>query len=278
MSDESDYSSENDSDSENSVTIVSNKNKKPLFKPSTLLKTAGINSDHENDDDVSSSSSSSSDDDEITGGADDFGYESEEVEKKKSVVNDEEDEEEEGDVDPEEIPDDSDDEIEIDEDGQAVEQVVKTVNSKAKKPTQLIIDDDDEEEDEYDENYLQKFDAEITKNYIDEFHPECLSHNYDEIEKLSVVIRNTNGIVVDPLHKTIPYLTKYEKARILGQRAKQIETGAKPLVKVPDNIIDSYIIAELELREKKIPFIIRRPIPGGACEYWKLGDLEIIGF
>jgi DNA-directed RNA polymerase I, II, and III subunit RPABC2 len=113
---------------------------------------------------------------------------------------------------------------------------------------------------------------------VNEFHPECLNHNYEEIEKLSLIIRNSDGIIVDPLHKTIPYLTKYEKARILGQRAKQIETGAKPLVKVPENIVDSYIIAELELKEKKIPFIIRRPIPGGACEYWHLKDLENIGF
>ena len=64
----------------------------------------------------------------------------------------------------------------------------------------------------------------------------------------------------------------------MGQRAKQIETGAKPLVKIPENIIDSYVISELELREKKIPFIIKRPIPGGGFEYWNLRDLEIINF
>ena len=124
----------------------------------------------------------------------------------------------------------------------------------------------------------KKFDGEITKRYIQDFHPECLSHNYDEISKLSVVVRNSDNIIIDPLHRTIPYLTKYEKARILGQRAKQIETGARPLVKIPENIVDSYIIAELELREKKIPFIIRRPIPGGACEYWNLRDLEVVAF
>ena len=73
-------------------------------------------------------------------------------------------------------------------------------------------------------------------------------------------------------------MTKYEKARILGQRAKQIETGSRPYVKVPENIVDGYIIAELELKEKKIPFIIRRPIPGGAFEYWNLKDLEFIHF
>jgi DNA-directed RNA polymerase I, II, and III subunit RPABC2 len=136
----------------------------------------------------------------------------------------------------------------------------------------------DDEEDDEDENYLQKFDREITKDYIMNFHPECLNHNYDEIKALSKVTRDEFNIIIDPLHKTVPFLTKYERARILGQRAKQIECGAKPLVKVPENIIDSYIIAELELEQKKIPFIIRRPIPSGGSEYWNLKDLEIINF
>jgi|UniRef100_A0A6C0DI32 DNA-directed RNA polymerase I, II, and III subunit RPABC2 len=136
-------------------------------------------------------------------------------------------------------------------------------------------DDDSEYEDEH---YLQKFNNEINKNYIMEFHPECISHNYDEIAALSKVTRDDFNIIIDPFHKTVPYLTKYEKTRVLGQRAKQIECGAKPLVKVPENIIDSYIIAELELQQKKIPFIIRRPIPSGGSEYWNLKDLENISF
>jgi DNA-directed RNA polymerase subunit K/omega len=140
-------------------------------------------------------------------------------------------------------------------------------------------DDDDDDDDDYQgDNYLQKFDKEITKDYIMDFHPECLNHNYDEIKSLSKVTRDEFNIIIDPLHKTVAFLTKYEKARILGQRAKQIECGAKPLVKVPENIIDSYLIAELELEQKAIPFIIRRPIPSGGSEYWNLKDLEYISF
>ena len=30
------------------------------------------------------------------------------------------------------------------------------------------------------------------------------------------------------------------------------------------------------MNKKKIPFIIRRPIPDGTCEYWKLKDLEML--
>ena len=125
---------------------------------------------------------------------------------------------------------------------------------------------------------MQKFDNEINRNYIKENHPECIIHNYDEVRALSEVVRDANNIIIDPLHKTLPFLTKYEKTRILGQRAKQIECGSKPFVKIPENIIDGYIIAELELQQKKIPFIIRRPLPSGGCEYWNIKDLEIISF
>jgi len=161
----------------------------------------------------------------------------------------------------------------------------KTTKGKVKqiKKTNIPIEIENndtlyEDDDEQDDNYLQKFDKEVTKNYIMNFHPECLNHNYDEIKALSIVTRDEFNIIIDPLHKTVPFLTKYEKARILGQRAKQIECGAKPLVKVPENIIDGYLIAELELEQKAVPFIIRRPIPSGGSEYWNLKDLEIISF
>ena len=138
--------------------------------------------------------------------------------------------------------------------------------------------EDDDDEDDDGESYLKKFDKDITQNYIMNFHPECISHNYDEIEAFTKIVRDKNGIVIDDLHKTIPYLTKYERTRILGQRAKQINSGATPFVKVPENVIDGYLIADLELQQKRIPFIIRRPLPNGGSEYWNVKDLENISF
>lgn len=143
---------------------------------------------------------------------------------------------------------------------------------------QNIYLSDDEDEDEDDENYLQKFDKEINRNYILEQHPECINHNYDEIVALAKIVRDKDNNIIDPLHRTIPFLTKFEKARILGQRAKQIESGARPFVEVPDKIIDGNIIALLELQQKRLPFIIRRPLPCGGSEYWHLNDLDIIDF
>jgi len=256
--------SDSDSESESSVPT-----KKPLFKPSiniqSLKKTIG---DEADDSDLDDAVDEDEEDEDATvtqiGGVADFPEdEYDEVDE----VNDSEDED--------------DSEIEINEDGEQIEKTNEpklSKKTKTKKQQVIVDDDEDDDDDEYDENYLQKFDGELLKNYVNEFHPECLNQNYEEISKMSIVIKNSDGIIVDPLHRTIPYLTKYEKARVLGQRAKQIETGAKPLVKVPENIVDSYIIAELELREKKIPFIIRRPIPSGGCEYWSIKDLEQIAF
>lgn len=139
--------------------------------------------------------------------------------------------------------------------------------------------DEDDDGDDDDEDYLQKFDTDIKNNYVVDFHPECMIHNYEEISALTKVVRDKDNIIVDRLHRTIPYLTKYERTRVLGQRAKQINLGARPFVKVPENIIDGHLVAEMELAQKRIPFIIRRPLPGNSgSEYWNLKDLEIITF
>ena len=136
-------------------------------------------------------------------------------------------------------------------------------------------DDTDDEEDDDDESF-QKFDEELKEKYLESVHPESLSNNYDEISSLSKVVRDNNGTIIDELHRTVPWLTKYEKTRVLGQRIKQLNTGAEPFIKVATSIIDNSIVAQMELEQKKLPFIIRRPIPGGGSEYWRLKDLSVL--
>jgi DNA-directed RNA polymerase I, II, and III subunit RPABC2 len=103
-----------------------------------------------------------------------------------------------------------------------------------------------------------------------------MKHRDEEIAILTNVVRDENNIIIDDLHRTIPYLTKYEKARVIGVRAKQINMGAQIFIDVDPSIIDGAIIAEKELFARKMPFIIRRPLPGGGSEYWNLTDLEIL--
>ena len=71
--------------------------------------------------------------------------------------------------------------------------------------------------------------------------------------------------------KNVP-LTKYEKTRILGERASQIENGSTILISNPKRFNNAYQIAEEEFKLKKIPFIIKRPYNNGY-EYFKLSDL-----
>jgi DNA-directed RNA polymerase I, II, and III subunit RPABC2 len=170
-----------------------------------------------------------------------------------------------------------------DEDQDEEEDIHVASKKKSKKiptrqKTNTIVYDEEDDEDPTGEIYLQKFDKEINENYLVNIHPESAIHNYDEILAMTKVVRDKNGIIIDDLHRTIPYLTKYEKARILGQRAKQINSGATVFVKVPEKVIDGYLIAELELQEKRVPFIIRRPMPNGGSEYWSIKDLENISF
>ena len=141
--------------------------------------------------------------------------------------------------------------------------------------TSNLIDDlsDDDEEDE---DYLQKIDDDLHNHFLESFHPELLQHNYEEVAALTKVTRNKEGVIIDPLHRTLPFITRYERAKILGERATQLEAGAKPMVKVEPNVLDGYLIALKEFEEKKIPFIVKRPLPNGSCEYWKLQDLEIL--
>ena len=148
-------------------------------------------------------------------------------------------------------------------------------------PHGLTFDDDDEDEDDDSDEpdnaeYFQKLKSNVRESFVSTYHPESFSHNYDEIQTLSRVVRNSAGVIVDDLHKTIPFMTKYEKTRILGQRAKQINEGAQPFIKIDSTVIDGYLIAVKELEQKKTPFIIRRPLPNGGSEYWRIQDLEIL--
>ena len=178
------------------------------------------------------------------------------------------------DDDDDEIDNVSDDESEFN-DGDSV--VDENINNNIIPPEISTFElSDDSDSDDDDENYLQKFDESIQNRIIEDYHPELKSHNYEEIKNLSRVVRNDEGEIIDPLHKTLPFITKYEKARIIGERTKQINSGAEPLVDVEPSVIDGYLIALKEFEEKKTPFILKRPLPNGGCEYWRMSDLEIL--
>jgi len=84
---------------------------------------------------------------------------------------------------------------------------------------------------------------------------------------------------------TLNRLTKYERARILGTRAAQIQNGMPPvfleegkIVGIPnefkDSLKNSIDIAKLELKLKSTPLIIRRKLPSGKVDERTAQELE----
>ena len=96
---------------------------------------------------------------------------------------------------------------------------------------------------------------------------------FENVEDLNIFYKKYEEIKKD--YRTSPYLNKYEKTRIISERAQQLADGAQSLLKNPKSYSSVYEIAMEELKQKKIPFIIKRPI-NNTFEYWKLEDLKIL--
>jgi len=124
--------------------------------------------------------------------------------------------------------------------------------------------DRDEEEDEVDQ-YA------IAETYDTTTHPDV-----DIIGGASGTTtgQRKGGGVSSSERITTRYLTKYERARVLGTRALQISMNAPVMVDL-EGETDPLKIAMKELREKKIPIIIRRYLPDGSYEDWGIDELII---
>jgi DNA-directed RNA polymerase subunit K/omega len=140
--------------------------------------------------------------------------------------------------------------------------------------------DTSESESDSEDEYVSKVDLEKKLQYIKETHTQEISKTYEEMIAMTKIKRQkkTDGedIIDDETHTTVPILTKYEKTRVLGLRVSQLNEGAPRYISINETIIDNNIIAEKELRLKKLPFIVSRPLPNGEKEHWRLKDLEIL--
>jgi DNA-directed RNA polymerase I, II, and III subunit RPABC2 len=108
-------------------------------------------------------------------------------------------------------------------------------------------------------------------------HPECILDYVEQvIPKLTQTFVVPGGENIDVNHRTCPFLTNFERTKIIGLRANQISRGSVPFINVPKHITDVRDIARLELEQKRLPFIVKRPLPNGTFEYWRLADLLIL--
>lgn len=106
---------------------------------------------------------------------------------------------------------------------------------------------------------------------------DYLSDGDDENELFDedVNIESNEDVVIDSNKRiTKPFLTDFERVRLLGERTQQLTLDAKPMIKNVDKL-EPFEIAKLELKEKMIPLKIERPLPGGKKEIWYLRELEL---
>jgi DNA-directed RNA polymerase I, II, and III subunit RPABC2 len=71
-------------------------------------------------------------------------------------------------------------------------------------------------------------------------------------------------------------MSKYERTKILGVRAEQLQRGAVPNIEFDESNFNPLEIARQELEQRKIPFIVVRKLPNGTKEYWRLDDMIIL--
>lgn len=136
--------------------------------------------------------------------------------------------------------------------------------------------------DESEENELEAFDnldAEGTEEKTSSIRPELkkLYNQHPEliIDYVESVLPQVQSV---ENRKTYPFITHYEKTKIIGLRANQLSKGAKPYISLSgkEYITNVRDIARMELEQKRLPFIIKRPLPNGKYEYLRISDLIIL--
>ena len=73
-------------------------------------------------------------------------------------------------------------------------------------------DDDEYDDDDYDDENYKKIEENIEEDVLSYYHPFNKKINNSELASLINVVEIKQNIIIDPLHRTIPILTKYEKA------------------------------------------------------------------
>ena len=106
------------------------------------------------------------------------------------------------------------------------------------------------------------------------YHPECILE-YQETEDADLPLGSVPP-QDDKKHRSMPFLSVFEKTRILGMRTNQLAQGARPFIEVPDYVSDVQEIALLELEQRRLPIIIKRYMPDGTYEKFRLSDLMMI--
>jgi DNA-directed RNA polymerase I, II, and III subunit RPABC2 len=145
-------------------------------------------------------------------------------------------------------------------------------------------DVEDIEQEEFDDDIAvvstepeKEEDKNLFSNPVDsllKYHPECVLE-YQETEEADLPLESVPP-QDDKKHRSMPFLSIFEKTRILGMRTNQLAQGARPFIEVPEYVTDVQEIAQLELDQRRLPIIIKRYMPDGTYEKFRLSDLMLL--
>lgn len=137
-------------------------------------------------------------------------------------------------------------------------------------------------DDDYEEFEEDDISEDLEESDNEEEPIEALERDFEDND-LSLIHANENDYINvlnmeeyldSPDKKTPNRITKYEFTKVIGLRTTQLSNGMPALIEV-GNEYDLYNIAIMEYKADKIPFIIKRPLPGEELfEYWRLSDLK----
>lgn len=74
-----------------------------------------------------------------------------------------------------------------------------------------------------------------------------------------------------------PLITKYELNQVISLRMLHISKGSPTYIPVDRPILSNIELrafVERELVEGKLPYMIKRAMPNGKTEYWRLKDMD----
>ena len=173
----------------------------------------------------------------------------------------------------------SDESIDTDKDEIAEEATEEVVGEEAveeaveEEPEEEAVEEEVEEEAEEEEAEEEADDDCLYKK------AKVKNFDADDNEELELVYDDDN-IIFDEIVKpddriTKPFMTIFERVRLLGDRAKQLSLGAKPMIKGLETI-NPKDVAKLELEKGVMPLIIERVLPNGKKERWYTHELKII--
>jgi DNA-directed RNA polymerase subunit K/omega len=172
--------------------------------------------------------------------------------------------------DDETIIEDEEEVVEEEGEGEGEEEEEEEVESEAEEAETGEKDEDEGGEEGGDDSCLYRITKKKTKIELDI--DAVGEDNFDDEEDDNR--KKLDSIYVKPVDRiTKPFLFDFERVRILGERARQLSLGAKPMLKNIESF-DPELIARMELEQKIIPLIILRELPDGRIEKWKVNELS----